>query len=350
MIERVCNIGPALNVTGGISSVLLSYKKLFYLDDKNFISSYNGSFIKSLPLLLKVCAKLLFFKDKFTCYQIHTSSYGSFFRKFLISLILRIRNKKYIVHIHGSEFDKFCDGANFFVKLALKSYFKHAKKIIILSSEMKEILQKLDSSINNFAVIPNPGENIANAPTDLAIHNEPVKILFSGKFGARKGVYDLIKAFSNAKFEVRAKLYLFGDGEVEQVRNVVKKSVKANLIKVSPWLVHDEYIKQISNFDLLVLPSYAERFSMSLVEALGFGLPVISTFVGGTAEVVENNVCGLLVNPGDLNALQYALETLVNNKDLRIKMGRLGWERASSKFTGEIVHALLENVYEEVCK
>ena len=50
MIERVCHIGPALDVQGGISSVLVSYKKLFGLPRKNFIASYNGSFVSAASL------------------------------------------------------------------------------------------------------------------------------------------------------------------------------------------------------------------------------------------------------------------------------------------------------------
>ena len=63
MLEKVCHIGPGFAVQGGISSVLVSYKKLFNLSKTNFISSYNGSFLKSIPLLLKTCFKILFKKN-----------------------------------------------------------------------------------------------------------------------------------------------------------------------------------------------------------------------------------------------------------------------------------------------
>ena len=124
------------------------------------------------------------------------------------------------------------------------------------------------------------------------------------------------------------------------------QSKKKDLIHVSGWLQHDEYIKRLPEFDLLVLPSYAERFSMSLVEALGMGLPVISTFVGGTAEVVEDGVCGLLFNPGDIQAIARALEKIVNNKELRMQMGLAGWNRARSNFSPDVVLDKLERVYE----
>jgi glycosyltransferase involved in cell wall biosynthesis len=349
MLEKVCHIGPGFAVQGGISSVLVCYKKLFNLPEGNFIESYNGSFVRSLPVLLKVCLKLLFFPSKkFAFYQIHTSSYGSFYRKYLISRCLRFRGKKYTAHIHGSQFDKFCDEASPLLKWMLKDYFRHAERVLILSSEMKGIVQSVDPSIEKFTTIPNPGADIADAPVDLDAHELPVQIIFSGRFGKRKGVYDLIDAFSKANFSVPVKLSLFGDGEVEQVRAAVKESPKCRDISVSSWVVHSEYVKMLPKYDLLVLPSYAERFSMSLVEALGFGLPAISTFVGGTAEVVKDGECGILCEPGDIQALTRALEKLVNDKALRVSMGRAGWERAHSCFSGSVVLQKLEQVYQEL--
>ncbi len=349
MIEKVCQIGPALDVQGGISSVLASYKKMFKLRDENFLASYNGSFIKSLPTLLVVCLKLLVGANKnFALYQIHTSSYGSFFRKYLISLCLRIRKKRYVVHVHGSVFDKFCSKSPRFVKWLIKDYFQHAKCIIALSSEMKFFLKTFDPCLDNFSIVPNPGENIAEKPVDLSSHENPVKIVFSGRFGNRKGVYDLLNAFGNASFSQPTELYLYGDGEVEKVKNAVQLAKKKNEIHVSSWLKHDEYLQHLQSFDFLVLPSYAERFSMSLVEALGLGLPAVSTFVGGTAEVVEDGVCGILCQPGDIPSLTNALETLANDREKRIQMGIEGWKRAQTHFSANVVLNRLENCYENL--
>ena len=104
----------------------------------------------------------------------------------------------------------------------------------------------------------------------------------------------------------------------------------------------------LPKYDLLVLPSYAERFSMSLVEALGFGLPVITTFVGGTAEVVKDGECGILCGPGDIQALTHALERLVNEKEIRLQMGLCGWKHAQNVFSPKVVYDKLEKCYKEL--
>jgi len=346
MIERICHIGPALNVQGGISSVLVSYKKLFNLSDEHFLSSYNGSFFKSLPRLFFVCLKLLFGSHKrFEFYQIHTASYGSFFRKYLISLCLRIRHKPYTVHVHGSFFDQFSIKSPKIIQCLIRSYCGHSVSVICITEDMKIFLESFLNRPASFAVIPNPSISIKEKPKDLNNDSDLVKVIFSGRYGKRKGVFDLIEAFNKAHFNYPVELHLYGDGEEEKLKTIVKSSPKEKMIKVNSWINYSEYLERLMSYDLLVLPSYAETFGMSLVEAMGFGIPVISTQVGGISYVVENNVCGVLIKPGDIPALTSSLEKLINDKGLRIKMGYDAWKHVSTHFTKNIILDKIEELY-----
>lgn len=350
MLEKVCHIGPGFAVQGGISSVLVSYKKLFNLPKTNFTSSYNGSFFKSIPLLLKICSKILFKKNKnFKIFQIHTSTYGSFFRKFVISLCLRIKKEKYIAHIHGSIFKKFCSTSPKLLQFCIRSYLKKAELIICITPDMQEFLDEfLGKGTCKFSIIPNPCENIAENPVDLAAHSLPVKIVFSGRYGKRKGVYDLIEAFEKTDFELPVELYLFGDGETDKVREFISSKSKASLIHVSDWLTHKEYLNNLVQYDILALPSYAETFGMSLVEAMGNGIPVISTFSGGIPFVVENNTTGFLFKAGDIDALSTSLKKLVNDKDLRITMGKSAWFHTKNHFSSPVILKKINTLYQEI--
>lgn len=352
MIERVCHIGPALDVQGGISSVLVSYTKLFGLPRKNFIASYNGSFVKSLPMFALLCLKLLLCPPKAPFVQIHTSFNGSFFRKYLISLCLRLRGKKYIAHIHGSQFKKMCSTAPGPVKCLIRSYFRHSAMVICITPDMQEFLDEfVGKGICRYSIVPNPCDTLADAPANLERpEGSPVRILFAGRYGHRKGVYDLLAAFKNAKFDVPAELCLFGDGEVEKVKQIAERDNAGfadgkKKISVSGWVSRGDYLKMISQYDLLALPSYSETFGMSLVEAMGQGLPVISTFSGGVPYVVRDGEDGILFEAGDLAALQNALERLVNDRALRADMGKTAWKDASERFSGKVILENLEKTY-----
>ena len=355
MIERVCHIGPALDVQGGISSVLVSYTKLFGLPREKFIASYNGSFVKSLPMFALLCLKLLFCPPKAPFVQIHTSFNGSFFRKYLISLCLRLRGMRYIAHIHGSQFKKMCSTAPSIVKCFIRSYFRHSAMVICITPDMQEFLDEfVGKGICRYRVVPNPCDTLADAPADLnRPEGSPVRILFAGRYGHRKGVYDLLAAFKNAKFDVPAELCLFGDGEVEKVKQIAERDNEefadcGKKVSVSGWVSRGDYLKMIPGYDLLALPSYSETFGMSLVEAMGQGLPVISTFSGGVPYVVRDGEDGILFEAGDLPALQTALERLVNDRTLRADMGKAAWKDASERFAGKVVLDKLERCYDEI--
>ena len=346
MFEKVCHIGPALDVQGGISSVLVSYKKLFKLPDENFMPSYNGSFVKSLPLFFCLCLKLLFCPPDVPYFQIHTSFNGSFFRKFLISLCLRLRRKKYVVHVHGSRFIRMCETSPKLVQRFIRCYFRHSVMVVCITPDMQEFLDDfVGKGKCRYVVIPNPCSTIADVPVDLTLHEKPVKIVFSGRYGQRKGVYDLVKAFSNANFKNPVELYLFGDGEVEKLKSVVADSPKAEMIHVSDWLKHEEYLKTLVQFDLLALPSYAETFGMSLVEAMGLGIPVVAARSGGVPYVVRDGVDGFLMDAGDIQMLSKNLETLVDDTSLRVRMGHDAWMDAVKNYKSEVVLDKLENAY-----
>jgi glycosyltransferase involved in cell wall biosynthesis len=218
--------------------------------------------------------------------------------------------------------------------------------VVCITPDMQEFLDDfVGKGKCRYVVIPNPCSTIADVPVDLTLHEKPVKIVFSGRYGQRKGVYDLVKAFSNANFKNPVELYLFGDGEVEKVKSVVADSPKAEMIHVSDWLKHEEYLKTLVQFDLLALPSYAETFGMSLVEAMGLGIPVVAARSGGVPYVVRDGVDGFLMDAGDIQMLSKNLETLVDDTALRVRMGHDAWMDAVKNYKSEVVLDKLENAY-----
>ena len=85
--------------------------------------------------------------------------------------------------------------------------------------------------------------------------------------------------------------------------------------------------------DIFVLPSVAEPFGLVLIEAMALGKPVIATRAGGPCEIVDENITGLLVPPGDPAALSAAIKLLVKDESVRLGMGRRGRGRFVEKFT-----------------
>lgn len=79
----------------------------------------------------------------------------------------------------------------------------------------------------------------------------------------------------------------------------------------------------LNGADVYVLPSYKEGLPISILEAMSYSLPVISTRVGGIPEIIMNGKNGLLINPGDKEALYESIIKLKNSEELRIRMGEI---------------------------
>lgn len=98
--------------------------------------------------------------------------------------------------------------------------------------------------------------------------------------------------------------------------------------------------------DIFILPSFFEGFGIAIVEAMAAGRPVVATAVGGVPEIVINGETGLLVEAGDVNGLAKAIETLLDDPDLRRYLGLRGQERARERFSLELAVRRHEELYE----
>jgi phosphatidylinositol alpha-1,6-mannosyltransferase len=97
-------------------------------------------------------------------------------------------------------------------------------------------------------------------------------------------------------------------------------------------LTDDELSKAFRDCDIFVLPSGQEGFGIVFLEAMRFGKPCIGGAAGGTPEVIEDGISGLLVPFGDEAALKQALARLMGDADLRVRIGRAGRRRLEERF------------------
>ena len=100
--------------------------------------------------------------------------------------------------------------------------------------------------------------------------------------------------------------------------------------------------------DLCVLPSVAEPFGLSLVEAMALGVPVVSTRAGGPPEIVREAETGLLVPPGDAPALADAIVSILRDDEARAAMGRAARTDFLERFTARRMAAEMLDVYRHI--
>jgi hypothetical protein len=99
--------------------------------------------------------------------------------------------------------------------------------------------------------------------------------------------------------------------------------------------------------DVFVLPSFAEGTSKSIIEAMANGLPIVTTNVGGSADILLPDA-GVLVPPGDSNQLAQAMQQLASDSQVRMRMGATARKRYRELFSTEAVLPLLVSTYARI--
>lgn len=171
------------------------------------------------------------------------------------------------------------------------------------------------------------------------VRHERVWILFVGGDFERKGGYLLLEAFRSLPAGL-AELHLVTHTTVPPEDGVIVHN------HIQPNSAALLALYQAS--DIFVLPSHAEAFGISAVEASASGLPVIATCTGGLSDIVADQETGFLIPAGDVRSLSTHLRLLVENVELRRQMGEAAFRRAQSRFDAKKNAARLVEILQEI--
>jgi glycosyltransferase involved in cell wall biosynthesis len=164
------------------------------------------------------------------------------------------------------------------------------------------------------------------------------------------GIRELIRAFHQIAGRFPgARLVIVGGGEQQsELHTLVANLGMEERITLAGPAGHEQIPDYLRSFDLFVVPSLSESFGVAAVEAAACGLPVIASRVGGLPEVVLDGETGLLVPPGDVNALAAAMARLLSEPELRARMGQAGRRFVLEHYRWEDNAKLMEQLYKEV--
>ncbi|MBK5470008.1 MULTISPECIES: glycosyltransferase family 4 protein [Bacillus] len=342
---NVIMIGSHIRVTGGITRVVKNYMQAG-LSEKTkleYFPTYYGSnhFVNIFYFMIqyvKLFFKLNVLKHQYDIAHIHMSYRGSFIRKSKIIQILHKNNIPIVLHMHGSQFKDFYNESSDKRKKDIVDTLNKVTVILALGEQWKEYYESICKakvvSLDN-AVFPKESIN------DF---NDRVYITTMGVLSQRKGTYDLIEVGAKLKGKIdnKYKIVLAGDGEIEKVKKRINELDLGDLFIVPGWISDEAKIEEIYRKSIIyVLPSYNEGMPMSILEAMSYGLPVISTEVGSIASVVEADN-GFVIKPGDITELGDKITCLLNNQLIMELMGRNNTKKICEKYN---VYNSLEDVY-----
>jgi len=344
-------IGPSLQVRGGISTtarVLLEHwpvgkYPVVYLD-----TLIDGSKAQKLMVAMRALLRFVYMLCVCSPYlvHIHFSSRASFWRKSLFVLLGRMLGRQIILHANGSEFHIFYRMESGPVQRKLIRWIlNQADRLLVVSTQWQEFYRHLYVR-NDPVVLYNP---TVCPPLHLECSNKKPVILTLGRLGKRKGTYDLLKAIPLVLESCpQAEFWLGGDGDVDLIREIVKKEPWGKQVQVLGWVTGEQKEQVLRDASVFVLPSYNEGLPLAILEAMAYGLPVVSTPVGGIPEAVVDGETGFLVSPGDVETLAQRLSLLLTHPSLCYEMGMRARQRVLEKFDVHKIIQQLFTIYDEL--
>jgi 2-deoxystreptamine N-acetyl-D-glucosaminyltransferase/2-deoxystreptamine glucosyltransferase len=199
-----------------------------------------------------------------------------------------------------------------------------ARLTICASNALAEAAHELGA--REVRVIPSAVE----LPEQVGEPAEPPEVLYVGRLSPEKGILELVQAVEGMKLAVA------GDGPL-----------RAQVPGALGFVPHHELPPLYERAAVVAVPSHREGFGVACAEAMAAGRPVVASAVGGLLDLVVDGETGLLVPPGNVGALRAALERLLDDVELRRRMGEAGRERIREHFTWPAVTDLTIQAYED---
>lgn len=242
-----------------------------------------------------------------------------------------------------------------FLRLVEDFYFVKDRYYITASNWMKEQIIKEYPKLGGKIFVIHNAVNTELFSPDYSNHDSCIIkddrniVLFVGRLIALKGFNILIHAAVKVLKERKNIIFLFlGPGDPTSYLKEVDMRILESGFKFLGYVSYGDIAKYYRCADIFVLPSFSENLPMTLLEAMASGVPVIASKVGGIPEVVENYKEGILIPPGSVNDLVDSILHLIDNPDLRRRMGRNAREKVEDKFNWDIAIRKTLKAYENV--
>lgn len=340
--KKVLVVATSQKTRGGITSVIKAHEigeqwKKFHC--KWVETHIDKNSIYKLWYFIKGYFTFLYFLPFYNLVHIHTSEPPSALRKCVFMWWAKLWRKKVIVHFHAFSPETTINSK---YQKIYHYLFNKADVVVVLSEMWKNNVNQVFQLGNKVQVIYNPctTEMLSNK------YQKKKQILYAGTVNARKGYADMIKAFAQiSSLYPDWQIVFAGNGEIEKGKTLAQElGIERQTIFLG-WINGSAKDKAFKEASIFCLPSYAEGFPMAVLDAWSYGLPVITTPVGGIPDIAKEGSNLLLFSPGDIDSLATQIERLIRDKDLRDRLSQESIHLANTTFNIKTINKEIETLY-----
>lgn len=296
-----------------------------------------GKVLSSFAILFR-CIKA-YFRFKPSLVYLTLSPHGAaFWKDALILQILKQFGAKAIVHLHGKGIHQIVVNSRFKQRI-YKTVFRKVSVIHLSESLFSDIALVRDPDMPLFAVNNGIKDCFKERRKET---NEKVNFLYLSNLVPTKGADTLIKAINGLpieyadKFKVNFVGKIFSDSFFCQLKKDLD-STFSNAVSFKGPLYSDDKSNMLKRCDVFVLPTRFknECFPLSILEAMSFALPVLSTFEGAIPDIVTDNIDGFLFEANNHIQLSKLIRLYIDNREKITQHGDSARAKYLEKFTKE---------------
>lgn len=331
---NVLMVGVDSNRKGGMWTVAE-----MFIEDKTFnnevqlfyvATATGGSAFKRLIKMFVGYAKIIhiLIHKKIDIVHLHMAEKGSTFRKGYVIDIAKLFSKKVVVQMHAGPFMAWYFTLSDRRKKKVKKFFDRSDVVLALGEYWKKQLSRI-VSINKLRVVYNG----SYCPKERNYNINGKNIVFMGLLKKEKGILDLLKAIKviDSKLPTNTMVLLCGEDVEGNIQSLINDMELNDRVKMLGWITKEQRDQIFKDTQLCVLPSYAEALSMTVIESMCYGIPIITTDITTMRELVGEEI--KLVEPGNVTMLADTLLYYSTNAEEREKSSLGLFKRANQMFS-----------------
>ena len=322
-----------------------------------FWDNINYRFVKRLPVVSVSILADIAKENKVDLLHFHYLVDARFFLK-----LKQMTGLPAIVSVYGYDVSLFPNSFMGYGKSYIKPIFNKMECFTAMSKDMKKDIIKLGCPEQKIKVhYYGINTNRFKYPGRDYPEKKKINILMCGTLEPKKAQDQVLKALK--RWEKRKpsgysfKISFMGDGPLrKKLASIVDSFGWQNRVRFLGHVPHDSFrlVEEYRNADIFTLPSVTtnkgakEGIPGTIVEAMTNGLPVVSTYHAGIPELINDSIDGLLVRENDIKGLSAALGELIENREMRERLGKKAAQTAMTKCQLKIKTAELEQIYDEL--
>lgn len=337
-------VGSHEKSKGGITTVIKLLKQSSIWDKYQCYwlgTQIQGSKWIKLYYCIKAYMCGLFLIWKYDIIHFHAVPDISLLVQFPIYILALVGRKKIILHLHVGNQIEYYKNNNLFLFC-----IKHSNLILLLAKNWEE---KFNIIIQGNKVKTDYLYN-AYSPVNAIDYTQRTKtIIFAAHLNANKAYDILLKGFKEiAEKYPEWKLIIMGDGEVTKARDLVNQLNLDSQVEFTGYIIGQAKQKYFQEASIYCMCSYQEGFPMVVIEAWAYGIPVITTPVGGLPDVLEEGKNATIFEFGDYIGLASRMKELIENPYQRKTMSEYSQKFVADFFSVKSISSKLDKLYKSL--